>query len=610
MKLKSVQVKNFRCIEDSTEFSACPVTCLVGKNGAGKTAILEALYKVNPDVKELGHFDVLMDYPRARRRQYQQRAHERADDGVVTRWELEDHDVVALEKISGAGCVKSRLLTVRKGYYPGRKWSADIAWNGTTPDPTEETSAADLHSGLLEKHLGTRLPTFLYFSKWHMMPGRLSLSALIARTKAGELTESDRVFLALLTLGGTNPEMLCGVEHSEELIADLEDAALPITDEIARYWSQEKGIRVSFNMHFGKSQDSAPFNEGVMIFETRIVNTRTNVSLNFEERSTGFVWFFSFLVWYSQVREHHGDNLVIVLDDPGIGLHAKAQWDLLRFIAEKLEPNHQVFYVTHSPFMVDPQKLAWVRTVEDSVETTEDNRTVFMGTRVGDGVVSTDHDTLLPLKASLGYRVLRSVSRDRQSLMVEKAEDVITLRWFSSTLKEAGRTSLDSAWTVMPCGDLVHLASLVGLLSSGAMNFTVLMTLPPDQRDMAEQEVAAKLLKTCHALTLSQFAEAAESTLEDLIGSGCYFSLTDACYKISRKYRTASKAPHDDKHPVLRRVEDHFRRHESELGQFDGMRVAEFLMAGGRKRLSRNPQFPAALDRFEALFKEVNACLA
>ena len=73
MILKSIQVKNFRCIEDSTEFSACPVTCLVGKNGAGKTSILEALYKVNPDVTELGRFDVLMDYPRARRRQYQQR---------------------------------------------------------------------------------------------------------------------------------------------------------------------------------------------------------------------------------------------------------------------------------------------------------------------------------------------------------------------------------------------------------------------------------------------------------------------------------------------------------------------------------------------------------
>ena len=69
MKLRRLRVKNFRCVEDSTEFSMCPVTCLVGKNGAGKTSLLEALYKLNPDVEELSHFDVLMEYPRARRRE-------------------------------------------------------------------------------------------------------------------------------------------------------------------------------------------------------------------------------------------------------------------------------------------------------------------------------------------------------------------------------------------------------------------------------------------------------------------------------------------------------------------------------------------------------------
>ncbi len=73
MKLRCLQVKNFRCIEDSTEFTICPVTCLVGKNGAGKTSLLEALYKLNPDVEALGNFDVLMEYPRARRREYQNR---------------------------------------------------------------------------------------------------------------------------------------------------------------------------------------------------------------------------------------------------------------------------------------------------------------------------------------------------------------------------------------------------------------------------------------------------------------------------------------------------------------------------------------------------------
>ena len=59
------------------------------------------------------------------------------------------------------------------------------------------------------------------------------------------------------------------------------------------------------------------------------------LSLNFEERSTGFVWFFSFLVWYADVRKRYGDNLLILLDDPGLGLHAKAQWDLMRYVNRK-----------------------------------------------------------------------------------------------------------------------------------------------------------------------------------------------------------------------------------------------------------------------------------
>ena len=48
MKLIKVQVKNFRSIEDSNDFDVGDLTCLVGKNEAGKTAILQALYGLNP----------------------------------------------------------------------------------------------------------------------------------------------------------------------------------------------------------------------------------------------------------------------------------------------------------------------------------------------------------------------------------------------------------------------------------------------------------------------------------------------------------------------------------------------------------------------------------
>ena len=48
MKLIKAHVTNYRSVDDSTEFSLDQVTCLVGKNEAGKSAILTALAALNP----------------------------------------------------------------------------------------------------------------------------------------------------------------------------------------------------------------------------------------------------------------------------------------------------------------------------------------------------------------------------------------------------------------------------------------------------------------------------------------------------------------------------------------------------------------------------------
>ena len=42
------------------------VTCLVGKNESGKTALLTALYKTNPIIPDDAKFDETYDYPKTR----------------------------------------------------------------------------------------------------------------------------------------------------------------------------------------------------------------------------------------------------------------------------------------------------------------------------------------------------------------------------------------------------------------------------------------------------------------------------------------------------------------------------------------------------------------
>ena len=64
MKLTHVRVRNYRCVRDTGWFEVEQAkTILVGPNEAGKTAVLEALQRINPP-EEVKGFDPLRDYPR------------------------------------------------------------------------------------------------------------------------------------------------------------------------------------------------------------------------------------------------------------------------------------------------------------------------------------------------------------------------------------------------------------------------------------------------------------------------------------------------------------------------------------------------------------------
>jgi hypothetical protein len=103
----------------------------------------------------------------------------------------------------------------------------------------------------------------------------------------------------------------------------LEAASNNITDQILEYWTQNPDLRVHVKIEQARPQDTPPLNTGV-VARARIYNDLHRVETPFSERSAGFIWFFSFLVKFAQVKN---DNVPVIqlLDEPGLSLHGKAQ---------------------------------------------------------------------------------------------------------------------------------------------------------------------------------------------------------------------------------------------------------------------------------------------
>jgi len=108
MRLKKVRVRDFRCIEDSNEFSLDTVTCLVGKNESGKTAILKALHKLKPEDDKAECFEAARDYPKRKWRPSIPIPEN--PPAIETKWEFDEREMELLEKRFGKAAITSRVL--------------------------------------------------------------------------------------------------------------------------------------------------------------------------------------------------------------------------------------------------------------------------------------------------------------------------------------------------------------------------------------------------------------------------------------------------------------------------------------------------------------------
>jgi predicted ATP-dependent endonuclease of OLD family len=643
VKLTSVRIQNFKSVVDSGPFRVDDVTCLVGKNESGKSAVLDALYKLNPvEVEDrLGE----LDFPRGLFGEYTADDRWKQQNCVTTTWEIEQQDREAAVETFGLDPYMESDVSVILRYDNVRYFDVHVAEDRVVQDlfaltgldeserkpvkgsesideaasaiaqvnePTsrQKTFKAKLdemcppndRTQLFRAFAQERLPKLIKFSDYYLLPGRVSLNDVRTHQQQQTLKRHERVFLALLSLAGRSLETIISAADTEHHIAALEATSNRLTDEILEYWTTNDQLSVQFRCEPGRMTDPAPLNSG-LVFETRIHNARHRVTLNFEERSTGFIWFFSFLVWFSQVRKEYGDNILILLDEPGLNLHGKAQADLLRYIDERLKPHHQVIYTTHSPFMIDADALLSVRTVEDK----SSGRKV-LGTKVGDGSLEVEEDTVLPLMGALGIDITQTLFVGAHPLLVEGPRELLVISWFSRELRARGRAGLDNRWTVTPVGGLAKVSSFAALFGPRLRNIAVIADVQLGTKKELERVRQAAVMKRGHVLTLDTYTGQPEADIEDVIGRPMFIALLTDAYGLKKADRLPDKKPADAPTRVVHEVEAKFRLLRN-YPEFDHFEPARFLNAAPRQAVAKYPGFHEALHRFEKLFQDLNAML-
>jgi predicted ATPase len=646
MRLLSVRIQDFRCIEDSTEFPVVDVTCLVGKNESGKTAILKALHKLKPDEASKEQFEPAKDY---RKRKWRPDAAIPASPpAIFTKWRLDDADIKALEAQFGPGIVSAQTFTIEKGYENRQLYSIEVDDGAAIKHLTSELKLSDEEkavSGGLDlksiqkavaeaKEIGAsqqklldtyterfpkgvtkavinavyqRLPTFLYFDNYLTLPGIVSVDALAERKANNQMTEKDRVFLALLALAGTTLELVHNSGTYEEFNSKLRAVSNQVTDQIFKYWTQNKHLDVDMKLDAARPGDQPPFNTG-WIFRTRIDNRRHRADTSFDDRSSGFVWFFSFLVWFKQLKETYGNNLIILLDEPGLSLHARAQGDLLRYINEQLRPYYQVIYTTHSPFMIDADDLLSARTVEDVVkkEKTKNEETeILLGTKVSTDVLSVDPDTVSPLQRVLDYEITQTLFVGRHTLLVEGPSDLLYLKWFSRQLEKAGKPGLDYRWVICSVRGIDRIPGFVSLFRGNKLHIAAVVDV---QHGFGQKiENARKSLEEKHLLTLDTYTGQKEADIEDMLGREFYVALVNETYELRGKDHVPAAKPANAPERVAKEVEAHFDLLPRQP-EFSHEEPAENLFLKGDDGV-KLPSFADALGRMEKLIVHLNALI-
>lgn len=435
-----------------------------------------------------------------------------------------------------------------------------------------------------------QLPVFIYFENYANVDSRVHLPSFVQAKQRGGLKPDDKTVSTLLDLvsldadelvalgstGNKPPEKIREDVDTRSLLVDR--ASLGLTGEVANLWGEE-GHRVEFDLD----------GEYMRLWvRDRVDGARVEL----EQRSKGFQWFLSFYIIFMVESEKGHKNAILLLDEPGLHLHAEKQEELIG-VLRTLSQRNQLIYTSHSPFMIDTDALDSIKVVTFDPD---------KGSTVSDTTWATDKEALFPLQAALGYTISQSLFIGKDDLLVEGITDYWMLSSFSTLFRDHGLTALDPELIITPAGGAQKVSYLTSLMKGQKLRVTILLDSDQEGVRVRDDVVKSKILAERHVIFVDEGLETRrEAELEDLFPEDFYLRFVNEAYSVELG-KTKIALPAAGNPRIVPRLEQYFASHGI---TFYKTRPARLIMHELSK-LKPNDLPPELTSRLVRLFTLIN----
>ncbi len=319
------------------------------------------------------------------------------------------------------------------------------------------------NSAFLGKKYFEYCPVFELFEDFgSLLPNRIDMEDIISGNENVEGYKAARNFLSLAQLDYSFFQQ----QSSRILKQKIENLNRTLTHNFHDFWQQSIGRNNKIHIQFELDHYSSSFvgKAGKPYLEFWIKDEGER--LYPKQRSRGVRWFLSFYMELKASANLTDRQKVLLVDEPGVSLHARAQEDVLK-VFEDIKDKIQVIYTTHSPHLVEINKLYRVLAVQrDDLDSLKSTSRILDPLQLS----SASPDTLTPLQSILGNPMAdERYSSKRFNLIVNDTGSFYMLNAVILLMGYKGKVC------VIPSTNISSIPLLCNILMGWGMDFGVLL---------------------------------------------------------------------------------------------------------------------------------------